>query len=145
MPAPRPWLEARLGTLQDLLHVVRPGEVPPLRGAGGLRVDDEKVLVLKAWSTPVLVEEIDASAFAYEHPEALQVSRARPQVGDWRLDAGDAPPTLYLTPPQDCGEGSYSGARPCSAGYSGTSSRKVRARAGPVTKCAHVGLKGECE
>jgi hypothetical protein len=145
IPTPRSWLEARLGTLQDLLHVVRPGEVPPLRGAGGLRVDDEKVLVLKAWSTPVLVEEIDASAFAYEHPEALQVSRARPQVGDWRLDAGDAPPTLYLTPPQDCGEGSYSGARPCSAGYSGTSSRKVRARAGPVTKCAHVGLKGECE
>jgi hypothetical protein len=43
------WLEARLGaTLASLLHLFRPGEVPPLAGEGAGGIADEKVLVIRA-------------------------------------------------------------------------------------------------
>jgi putative DNA primase/helicase len=69
LPNPRPWLEARLGAaLASLLHLFRPGEVPPLAGelAGG--VDDEKVLVVRP---------------------PVEQSGTSPKI---------TPPTLFLTP-----------------------------------------------
>jgi hypothetical protein len=90
LPTPRAWLEARLGALANLLHLFREGDVPSLQAQGGLAVDDDKVVVIPAqlpWHMPQL-EEIDYVTFARVHPAALEVSRNRPEVGEWRLVAG---------------------------------------------------------
>jgi hypothetical protein len=47
LPTPRAWLEGRLGALVSLLHLFRPGEVPPLAGEGGLAVPDDKVVTIR--------------------------------------------------------------------------------------------------
>jgi hypothetical protein len=45
---PRPWLEARLGAIRDLFHVVRKGEIAPVGAEVGVNINEALVTVVKA-------------------------------------------------------------------------------------------------